>query len=245
VAFRDRCSDLLLDVTGRVEDVVPVRRALISRGKALGVDLDDPALRVAVGTTPSGDPVDADVVETWTADLVGAARGALLGTAGEGVLIILPGSHDGQSLAAEAAGRGLCIGVGGASGGLAGLGRSRAEAGLAAQQARREGRDLVGHDGLGLIDWMMLQTPAGVLLERAQRLIQPLGEHPELMETLRIYIEQRLNASETARLMHLHKNSLGYRIRRIETIIGRDLHDPREVTELQLAMAVLSRGRTG
>jgi purine catabolism regulator len=243
-AFQERCTDLLLDLTGGLDDSVTARRSLIARGKELGVDVDHPNARFAEGLTISGEAVQIETVRAWTAELAAGASNVLLGISGEAVLMLLPPAYDIEKLAQQAGRWGLRMGVGSASGGLAGLGRSRGEAGLAALRARREQRDLVDHASLGIIDWMILQTPPAVLRQRAMSLLGPLEFHPELRQTLNTYIEQRLNASETARLLHLHKNSLGYRLRRIEAMLAVDLHDPRDISEVQVAMTVLELGRS-
>lgn len=60
----------------------------------------------------------------------------------------------------------------------------------------------------------------------------------ELLRTLEAYFENMLNLNRTAQALFLHRNSLIYRMNRIEEILGRPLSDPRTVRELQLSLAV-------
>ncbi|WP_433527268.1 PucR family transcriptional regulator [Nocardia pseudovaccinii] len=46
-------------------------------------------------------------------------------------------------------------------------------------------------------------------------LLDPLDEHPELLETLRVHITHNLNRQRTARLLHVHTNTVDYRLKRI------------------------------
>jgi purine catabolism regulator len=70
------------------------------------------------------------------------------------------------------------------------------------------------------------------------RLVEYDREHnSELVPTLRAYFEQNANASETARKMYVHRNTLSYRLQRIAEIVGLDLDDP----DTRLALAVALR----
>lgn len=70
----------------------------------------------------------------------------------------------------------------------------------------------------------------GTLLEydRAQK--------SNLVGTLSAYFGQRGNLAKTARTLHLHRNSLNYRIRRIREITHWDLENPETRLSIQLAL---------
>ncbi len=59
-----------------------------------------------------------------------------------------------------------------------------------------------------------------------------------LIETLEGFFRCNGNLSETARTMHLHRNSLLYRLGRIEELLGRSLVDPELRLSLQIALKV-------
>lgn len=59
-----------------------------------------------------------------------------------------------------------------------------------------------------------------------------------LLETLEGFFRCNGNLSETARTMHLHRNSLLYRLGRIEEILGASLDDPELRLSLQIALKI-------
>jgi len=62
------------------------------------------------------------------------------------------------------------------------------------------------------------------------------GNRSELFETLKVYSECNGNLSEAARILHIHRNSLAYRLHKIEQLTGRNLDDPED--RFMLAIAV-------
>ncbi|MFF5210942.1 PucR family transcriptional regulator [Streptosporangium sp. NPDC000396] len=63
-----------------------------------------------------------------------------------------------------------------------------------------------------------------------------LREHPTLLATLEAYLDAGGDAQDTARLLHLHRTSLYYRLTRIEELTGRSLKDGAHRLELHLAV---------
>ncbi len=57
-----------------------------------------------------------------------------------------------------------------------------------------------------------------------------------LVDTLRTFLDLQGNISETARVLHLHRNGLLYRLTRIEKIAGCDLSNSAQRLALQLAL---------
>ena len=57
----------------------------------------------------------------------------------------------------------------------------------------------------------------------------------ELLNTLRVYLDNDCNAQKCGRLLFLHRNSLVYRVRRIQEISGCNLNDPQERAYLRLS----------
>ncbi|PSR69250.1 transcriptional regulator [Nocardia sp. MDA0666] len=53
-------------------------------------------------------------------------------------------------------------------------------------------------------------------------LLDPLDEHPELLETLQVHIAHNLNRQRTARLLNVHINTVDYRLKRIGQLTGFD-----------------------
>ena len=63
------------------------------------------------------------------------------------------------------------------------------------------------------------------------------GEHGgDLMRTLRAYFVANANASRAADMPYLHRNSIPYRLARIEELTGLDLRDHRAKLTLQIGL---------
>ena len=78
-------------------------------------------------------------------------------------------------------------------------------------------------------------------------LVRPLVEHDrerrsDLVRTLRAYFAAGANASEAADRMFLHRNSMLYRLERIQKLTGLDLKDPGASLALQLGLLALEKG---
>ncbi|WP_054811782.1 PucR family transcriptional regulator [Nocardia arizonensis] len=82
-------------------------------------------------------------------------------------------------------------------------------------------------------------TRPGPGLERLRTILDPLDEHPELLETLQRHIANNLNRQRTARALHVHTNTVDYRLKRIGQLTG---FDPSEASGLwYLRAAVIAR----
>lgn len=64
----------------------------------------------------------------------------------------------------------------------------------------------------------------------------------DLVRTLSVYFEARANASEAADRLFLHRNSLLYRLERIQTLTGLDLRNSESMLVMQLGLLALKRG---
>jgi DNA-binding PucR family transcriptional regulator len=79
-----------------------------------------------------------------------------------------------------------------------------------------------------------------------RELVRPLVEHDrerrsDLLRTLRAYFAAGGNASEAADRMFLHRNSMLYRLERIQKLTGLDLKDPGVALALQLGLLALEK----
>ncbi|WP_084759843.1 PucR family transcriptional regulator [Nocardia mangyaensis] len=74
---------------------------------------------------------------------------------------------------------------------------------------------------------------------RLGELLAPLDNHPELYETLRVHIANNMNRQRTARLLHIHTNTVDYRLRRVAQLTGLD---PTQASGLwQLRSSMIAR----
>jgi hypothetical protein len=159
---------------------------------------------------------------------------------GEGGYAIVPGGReppvpDGLPDALrEVAGPGLRMAVAVASDGD-GVPHAARLAGEVVRVARACGRPA----GLHRLDDVLLEYHLSRPSDGSDRiaaLLAPLSDRPDLVQTLRIHLEQRQDRRATARLLGLHPNSVDNRLARIAELTGLDLGAPRDAA---LALAAL------
>ena len=118
-----------------------------------------------------------------------------------------------------------------------------------AQQALEIGRRLFGEGKihyfaqLGIYRLLFHLYGHQELSDFYQETLGPLSESDSrsnnaLIETLECFFNCNGNLSETARTMHLHRNSLLYRLGRIEELLGRSLEDAELRLSLQIALKI-------
>jgi PucR C-terminal helix-turn-helix domain/GGDEF-like domain len=116
----------------------------------------------------------------------------------------------------------------------------------ALRQARLAYRAAVP-SGQGLIRYE--QAPVAVLLAGAPEaaamvadavlgpvLALPQTECESILSTLRVWLDEEGATSEAAAKMHMHRNTVRYRLRRLEELTGRSLAQPSGLAELYLAL---------
>lgn len=136
----------------------------------------------------------------------------------------------------------LRCGVGGVHAGPTGLRTAAAEASAAVAAARLGNRTNVAvrFDEVGLrrtlIEWYASDAAREAvhgLLEPLERLGPRRGE--EAIRTLEAYLDHQGSLTRTAQALHLHRNAVAYRIKRIFERLGVDPEDPDQRLLLQLA----------
>lgn len=94
---------------------------------------------------------------------------------------------------------------------------------------------------------LLRKLAEGPALEPFATLVAPLLEHDrargsDLVRTLKTYFATGTNASEAADRLFLHRNSMLYRLERIQTLTGLDLKDNHAALALQLGLLAIERG---
>ncbi len=82
-------------------------------------------------------------------------------------------------------------------------------------------------------------TRPGPARDHLASTLSPLDSHPELLETLRVHLETGLNRKSTGRRMHIHPNTVDYRLRRITQTTGIDLALPEGISRAHIALLAL------
>ncbi|MBB5917390.1 hypothetical protein BJY24_006302 [Nocardia transvalensis] len=83
-------------------------------------------------------------------------------------------------------------------------------------------------------------TRPGPGREQLRAVLDPLDDHPELLRTLRCHLDNNLDRQRTARMLHIHTNTVDYRLKRIAHLTG---YDPTRADDLWcLISALVVRG---
>jgi hypothetical protein len=222
----------------------------------LGVTVAPAHVVLAVAIGEHGDEVDAGVVGTVAARRkLRRVQERLDAFAGEQVLglldptggaVLLPTSPGASGAVinalaglvddvASAAGAPVTAGAA-ASHGLDGLERAAKQArdvlGLAERLGRPPGLYLIGDV---LLEYQLTRdSDARPLLAG---LLDPLGRNPDLVRTLETYLAHDLDRRGTAAALHVHPNTLDYRLKRVAELTGLDPSSP---AGLQLLAASLT-----
>ncbi|MEU6677245.1 helix-turn-helix domain-containing protein [Streptomyces sp. NPDC046925] len=85
-----------------------------------------------------------------------------------------------------------------------------------------------------LLDYQL--TRASPARAHLAALLSPLREGPDLPATLRTYFAANLDRRETASRLHVHPNTVDYRLRRIATLTGLDLTAHTDLLTLRAAL---------
>ncbi|MFG2545542.1 PucR family transcriptional regulator [Streptomyces sp. NPDC048594] len=210
---------------------------------ALGARADALHAVVCVAPWPSADPEDAPSVRTVPAAT--ALCTVPWGTAGESLaLLVRLRSADVLTPATSAAGRllerarggGFAAGVSAPRSGLAELGAAWWEASAAARAARAESRfgPVAEWTSIGAFR-LLTALPTRSADDPALRvLLSPA--HRELVRTAETYLDLAGQAGRTAAELGIHRQTLYYRLSRVEQLTGLDLDDGEDRLLLHMAL---------
>ncbi len=156
-------------------------------------------------------------------------------------LVIPSGSE--HSLAAVLVGSDVTIGLSGAHSMLSSASIARREALWAESFGDRDSEysNLRYFGAAGeWAQWLPADLNAlTVLVEQVLGKVQAhdqLGRGSDLMETLRVFLKNDRRLQVTADELHVHKNTLTYRLKRIETLTDRDLNSTADHAQIWLAL---------
>jgi hypothetical protein len=145
-----------------------------------------------------------------------------------------------QLTAAVGAAAGADVTAGGAiARGVTDISRAAAQAQDVVKLARALGRPPGGYLLRDVLLEYQLTRTSDAQTELAQ-LLDPLDRNPDLPLTLEVYLDHDLDRRKTAAALHVHPNTLDYRLRRIVDLTGLD---PSTTRGLQLLGAALAARR--
>jgi purine catabolism regulator len=240
----------------------PSEEAMLARARWMGHDLGRSHVLLAVSLEEPADRLSgsqrlhaADLVRT---EVLRIAPGALLREQQDRLAVALPRSAPPTSeealelaerlrlrLTSLLAGGQVTIGVGRHHPGIGGLATSFREA----EQALAIGKALLGGDrsvhfehlGVQRLLFQLRDNPE--LASFYDDLLGKLQAHDErqgaeLVNTLEAFFECHGNHVRTAQRLHLHRNTLLYRLDRARTVLGVDLDDAETRLALQVALKI-------
>lgn len=94
---------------------------------------------------------------------------------------------------------------------------------------------------VGFAEFVLGHVPPDELRLKADQVLAGLVEYPPAIETLVEYLRNSLDVQATGRAMHLHPNSIRYRLAKVEEILGGPLNHPETITVLYLSLNDLIR----
>ncbi|MFD4369009.1 PucR family transcriptional regulator [Rhodococcus sp. NPDC058521] len=85
-----------------------------------------------------------------------------------------------------------------------------------------------------VFEYQMMRPGAG--REYLVALLDPLEKTPDLINTLEVHLQNDLNRQRTARQLHVHTNTVDYRLKRVAELTGLDPVRPSGLRPLQAAL---------
>jgi purine catabolism regulator len=207
-----------------------------------GIRLDGSARMYVFDVAPAGSRAlpagSAEQLRNRVERVLDGARTAHLMAVGAGeVLCLTPEPHEHvRAWAADLAVEGGVVTVAGGRPvtSLELVAESLRDARLALRVSGRPG-EVVMFEDASLVSWLIGVAPADALTAKVDALLDPLRGHPQLYESLRVYLHEGASVPAAAAALNLHPNSLRYRIGRIEEVLGRSVSDLSMLAELRLA----------
>ena len=110
------------------------------------------------------------------------------------------------------------------------------------QSSGRRNRQ-VSLDELGIFRVLLSVDDEELLKDTARQVLGPLMDYDSardgaMFATLTTFMDADMNVAEAAKALHLHPNSLHYRLRRIEELLGVRLRSPHDLVDVSFALAI-------
>jgi purine catabolism regulator len=217
--------------------------ALDHRARALGIDFSVPARTVVWAPRDAeADPMPAEALEEAiraVEALLAAAHARFLVAAVDGRVAAVVQREDDMTselLTGKVRELGLRAGVGRAIRTLGDAQQSLTDAELALEHARNTGELVATFDRLDPASWLLASCDREVATQKVEELLLPLEDQERLLETLKTYFIVDMNVAEAARRLNVHRNTLRYRLARIEKLLDVRLDSPHTIANLHLAL---------
>lgn len=94
-----------------------------------------------------------------------------------------------------------------------------------------------------MLEQMTRRLPGNMLCHEGLLELEEQDEknNTEYMQTLKVYLEQHLSATQAAKALFIHRSTFLYRLEKIREILQSDLEDPEEIFYLELSFRLLEQ----
>jgi len=233
-------SDLIAQLlSGQTETL-----SLKDRANRLGLDLQQPQ-RVALLKPPAEVLPSLRLANQLSQSIRDLTPKHIIQPRGQLLILILPDQVNANQLSRTLIETlpGLKVAIGGSAPALVNLAKSyqEAEEALEIGLALATTQDIYDFDNLGFLPWLY-HLPHQVravnpYIQRIDKLAtEERAARAQLLQTLEVYLDCGNNASETSRLLGIHRNTLTYRLKQIEAYCDVSLARPEVRLNLQIAI---------
>jgi PucR C-terminal helix-turn-helix domain/GGDEF-like domain len=249
--LRHRSSVVDALVSGHFLDAQDARR----RARSLGLRDDAPLRIVMLRPAPSdattgtfGVPRPGERAQGhWAQRIAAVLPGAGAAVRDDALVVIVPGDPSAQALVALCRlGAGATCGVSEQVDSPELVPRGVRQAERAIDLGLRLGRagQPVRYDELGIYRLLCTIGDMQQLMGFARDVLGPLLDYDtehrtELVRTLSVYLHHHGSHKQSARMLHLHTNTVAYRVARVEAITGLDLGDPDDRLVAHVAVKII------
>jgi purine catabolism regulator len=196
-----------------------------ARAAAFGLDFSEPARMVVVRS-----PHDLSAVRRELIGRLERARIPHLAQVRDGELTALVQCPDVAPVLAGFAD--ATIGIGRSVAAIVDAHHSLRDAELAV----RRGAPVTRFEDFDLATFMVSEIAPERLDPKVNEILDVLRANPPLHEALSAYFEHDLDIAATAASLHMHRNSLRYRLARAEQVLGRSLKQPATIAAIHIAL---------
>lgn len=139
----------------------------------------------------------------------------------------------------------ISIGIGNSYGDLSQMKQSLKEAEWALQSAKFENKKniIITYKEIGVYGLLFNIKDKSILEQYYFNMLGEIQKYDnmndtELIKTLEVYLEESCNVTLTAEALFLHRNTLKYRLRKIEELLECNLHNFKDCERLQMAFDI-------
>jgi DNA-binding PucR family transcriptional regulator len=112
-----------------------------------------------------------------------------------------------------------------------------------AELAARQGAGVTRFEDFDVGTFLVSEVAPERLGPKVGEILDVLRANPPLHEAVRAYFAHDLDVAATAEAMHMHRNSLRYRLARAEQMLGRSFKQPGTIADVHIALVAEAKTR--